>query len=271
VTTQSTDPVLHARPVEVSTGRLFARTCAAEWTRLWTVKATWWFLAAAAVVMVGLGTIAGFDAGGNAADAQGDPAWEAANFTAMPAQFAFLALVLTAVTADYASGGIVPALQWTPRRTVLFLARTIVTAGTATGLGVLLGLASALAGYAAARPVLTLPVDDGVDVLGTVGVVFGAGSLLAVGLGFLLRNTAGALVAVFLLILVLPALLPQFGYDWLTEFADVLPGTNAFFLLLGEPAGRGLTETSSLVTMLVWAGGALLLGWLRLLRDDANG
>jgi ABC-2 type transport system permease protein len=271
VTTQSTDPAVHAEAIEVSTGRLFARTCAAEWTRLWSVKSTWWFLAAAAVTMVGLGTIAGFDAGGNAADAQGDPAWEAANFTAMPAQFALLALVLAAVTADYATGGIVPALQWTPRRTVLFLARTVVAAGTATGLGVLLGLASALGGYAAARPVLTLPLDEGIDVLSTVGFVFGAGSLLAVGLGFLLRNTAGALVAVFLLILVLPALLPQFGYDWLTDFADVLPGTNAFFLLLEEPAGRGLTETASVVTMLGWAGGALLLGWLRLLQHDATG
>jgi ABC-2 type transport system permease protein len=47
----------------------------------------------------------------------------------------------------------------------------------------------------------------------------------------------GALVAVFLQILVLPALLPQFGYDWLTDFADLLPGTNAFFLRWGSPPG----------------------------------
>ncbi|MFC0626371.1 hypothetical protein [Kribbella deserti] len=250
------------------TGRLFARTCAAEWTRLWTVKATWWFLAAAAVTMVGLGTVAGFDANGNP-NAQGDSAWVASNFTAVPAQFALLALVLIAVTSDYATGGIVPALQWTPRRTVLFFARTIVTVLAATGVGVLLASAAALAGYTAARPALTLPLND-LDVLGTVAFVFGAGTLLAAGLGFVLRNTAGSLVAVFLLILVLPLMLPQFGYRWMTDLADLMPGTNALFLLLGEPSSRGMTNTSAMITMLGWAVGALLLGWLRLMRDDAN-
>ncbi len=254
----------------VSVPRVFARTCAAEWTRLWTVRTTWWFLAAAAVTMVGLGAVAGFDASDNPARAQGDPAWAAANFTAMPAQFALLGLVLVAVTSDYATGGIIPALQCTPRRTVLFLARTVVTTGAATALGVLLALCSALAGYAAARPVLTLPLGTGLEALSAVGLVFGAETLMAVGLGFLLRNTAGSLVAVFLLVLVLPMLLPQFGYEWLTALADVLPGTNALFLLVGEPERRGLTELSSMSTMLVWAAGALLLGWLRLTRDDAD-
>ena len=250
--------------------RLFARTCAAEWSRLWTVKATWWFLAAAAGTMVGLGTVAGFDAGGSPETAKGDPAWGAAEFTAMPAQFALLALVLLAVTSDYATGGIVPALQWTPRRGVLFLARTLVAAGAATAAGVLFALVASVAGYLAARPVLTLPLDTGVGVLATVAFVFGCGTLLAAGLGFLLRNTAGSLVSVFLLVLVLPLLLPQFGYEWLTDVADRLPGTCALFLLVGEPTRPGITETSSVVTMLVWTSGTLLLGWLRLVREDAN-
>ena len=258
-----------ALTTDVSTACLFARTCAAEWTRLWTVKATWWFAAAAAVTMVGIGAVAGFDAAGNPS-AEGDLAWSASRFSAMPAQFALLSLVLTAVTSDYATGGIVPALQWTPRRSVLFLARTVVAAATATLLGVLLALAAAVVGFAAARPVLILPWGEAPEVLGTVAFVFAAGTLLAAGLGFMLRNTAGCLVTVFLLTLVLPVLLPQFGYRWLTDLADVLPGTNALFLLLGEPTGRELTETSAAVTMLVWAGGALLLGWSRLMRDDAN-
>ncbi|MEV1113794.1 hypothetical protein AB0I91_01895 [Actinosynnema sp. NPDC049800] len=50
---------------DVRIGRVFARACAAEWTRLWTVRATWWFLAAAAVTMVGIATIAGLEAASN--------------------------------------------------------------------------------------------------------------------------------------------------------------------------------------------------------------
>jgi len=263
---QSTPPGLLV--VDVSTARVFARTCAAEWTRLWTVRATWWFLAAAAVTMVGFGVVAGLDAAADPASAQGDPAWAASQFTAIPGQFALLALVLTAVTTDYATGGIVPSLQWTPRRTVLFLGRAVVTAGSATGVGVLLALTSALGAFTVA-PVLSLPFGTGLDVLATAGFVFAAGTLLAAGLGFLLRSTAGGLVAVFLLVLVLPLLLPQFGYEWLTALADRLPGTCALFLLTGEPTGR-VTQTSSVVTMLVWVGAVLLLGWVRLVRDDAN-
>jgi hypothetical protein len=68
--------------------------------------------------------------------------------------------------------------------------------------------------------------------------------------------------------LVLPILLPQFGYAWLSAVAEVLPGSGAAFLLLGEVPG--MTEASSVAVLLGWAGGALLLGWWRLLRDDAN-
>lgn len=263
-----TAPAIPARAPDVPAWRVAARTCAAEWTRLWTVRTTGLFLAAAAVVMVGIGTAAGVDVATDPVPPQGDPAWAIVPITAMPAQFALLALALTAVTSDYATGGIVPTLQWTPRRTVLLLARLVVTVGTATTLGVLLGLGSALAAHTAARPGLTLPLDEGLDVLGTIALVFAAGTALAVGLGFVLRNTAGALVTVFLLMLLLPLLLPQFGYVWMAELAQVLPGTGAAFLLLGEVPG--MTTASSVAVLLGWAAGAVLLGWLRLLRADAT-
>ncbi|WP_367130234.1 hypothetical protein [Saccharothrix sp. HUAS TT1] len=252
----------------MTVARIYARTCAAEWTRLWTVKATWWFLAAATAAMVGFGVIMGLEAASDADSTPGAPAWPASGFAAMPAQFALLALALTAVTSDYATGGIVPSLQWTPRRGVLFSARATVAVVVATVVGVLLATATAVTAFTAAQPVLALPWDRGLEVLCATGFVFAAGAALAVGLGFLLRNTAGALVSVFLLMLVLPLMLPNFGYAWLDAIADRLPGSGAAFLLLGEVPG--MTRTSSVVTMLCWAGGALLLGRLRLARDDAN-
>ncbi|TFV67208.1 UNVERIFIED_ORG: hypothetical protein E4P37_03345 [Bacillus sp. AZ43] len=252
----------------IPAARVFARTCAAEWSRLWTVRTSWWFLAAAAVAMLGIGTIAGLEAGSGPDPADGDAAWQIVPVATMPAQFALLALVLLAVTSDYATGGIVPTLQWTPRRGVLFLARTAVAVAVATLAGAALGAGSAFTAYLAGRPGLVLPVAEAADPLATAALVVASGTALAAGLGFLLRNTAGGLVTVVLLMLVLPLLLPQFGYEWLTEFARLLPGSGAAFLLLeGVP---GMTRASSVAVLLGWAGGALLLGWLRLSRDDAN-
>ncbi|MGY1987735.1 hypothetical protein ACI792_16070 [Blastococcus sp. SYSU DS0669] len=253
---------------DVPVTRLLGRTCAAEWTRLWTVRSTWWFLLAAAIAMVGLGAVLGGEAASDPGGLRGEPAWMVSTFTAMPAQFALLGLAALAVTADYATGGIVPALQWTPRRAVLLLARTAVVVAAATLAGVLLGVVSALAARAVAGPGLTLPLDAGLDALGTLALVVAAGAALATGLGFLLRSTAGVLVSVFLLMLVLPLLLPQFGYDWTTTAAQWLPGSGAAFLLLGE--AQGMTRGSSVTVLVTWATAAVVVGGLRLVRDDAH-
>jgi ABC-2 type transport system permease protein len=252
---------------EVALARVLARTCRAEWTRLWTVRSTWLFLAAGAVVMIGIAAAAGASAASDPT-ASGDSAWVAAEFTTLPGQFAFLVLALTLVTSDYATAGIVPTLQWTTRRTVLLFARAVVAVAVATTAAVLLALAAVLTALLASRSTLDLPADGAV-VLGAVAVVVSAGSALAVGLGFLLRSTAGVLVTVFLVMLVLPIMLPNLPLEWGDDVARRLPGTGAVYLLVGEV--DGMSTASSVTVLLVWAGAALLLGWLRLVRTDANG
>ncbi len=74
---------------DIPAPRLFGRTVAAEATRLRTVRTTWWFLAAAALVIVGIGTIAGRDASGDPT-AEGKSAWLAAAVPLLPGQFALL-------------------------------------------------------------------------------------------------------------------------------------------------------------------------------------
>ena len=248
------------------TARMLARSCAAEWLRLWTVRSTWWLAAAAALAMVLIGVLST----SGAAPDPGDPAWLAAAYGAIPAQIALLALALSAVTSDHTTGGILPTLQWTPRRAVLFVSRAVVATGAATGLALLLALVGSATAYITGPPALDLPVGEGVEILSSVVFVIAAGSALAVGLGFLLRNTAAGVLSVMLLLLVLPGLVPQLGHDWAVTLADALPGTNAMYLLVGEPDDRGITTTTAILVMLAWAGGALALGWLRLEHDDAS-
>lgn len=210
---------------EPSAVRVLSRTVAAEWTRLWAVRTTWLFLAAGAVVMVGIAAAAGSSAASDP-DAAGDAAWVAAEFTTLPGQFAFLALALTLVTSDYATGGILPTLQWTTRRTVLLLTRSVVAVTVATTAAVLLALAAVPTAVTVSRGMLELPAD-GAGVLATVALVVGAGASLGVGLGFVLRSTAGVLVTVFLVMLILPIMLPNLPLEWGDDVARRLPGTGA--------------------------------------------
>ena len=253
-----------------TTATTLRRTGRAEWSRIWSVRSSWVLAVLTAVAVVGLGLLVGLDAAG---DPSGPPpdatAWDGARPSAMFALFGILALCVVTSTADHTTGAIVPTLQWTPRRAVLLAARAVVVVATATLLGVLLvGAASAVIG--ALVPGVGLPAGEGLDTLGGLAVVYSCCALLAVGLGPALRSTAGALVTVIGLVLVLPPLLANLPYDWSVDVSALLPGSNALFLIFGEGPRDDMTVTSSRLVLLAWALGALLAGGWRLMRTDAN-
>lgn len=185
------------------------RTARAEWSRIWTVRSSWVFTLATAVAVLGLGTLLAADVADDRSGVPSDAtAWDGGQLTAMFALFGILALSVVTSTADHVTGAIVPTLQWTPRRGVLLAARSTVIVITTTLIGVLLVSGASTIVWLFV-PDLGLPAGDGADVLGGVGFVFASGALLSVGLGLLLRSTAGGLVTVIALVLVLPMLFAQ--------------------------------------------------------------
>ncbi|NEK87643.1 hypothetical protein GCU60_18045 [Blastococcus saxobsidens] len=250
---------------EPGTPAVFGRAAAAEWLRLRTVRTTWWCLLAAAVTIVGIGVIMAYDADDVYATGELPPATAAGEFGVMLGQFALLVLVLLAVTQEYASGAITPTLQWTPRRGLLLAARLTVPVLAATAAGVLLALTADITAWLIAD--LPFSPGDVADSLGRVAAVLLAGGALAVGVGLLLRSTAGALATVFLLQLVLPFLLPAFGVQWMADLGELLPGTGAIWMLLGEP---DMTAGQATALLVGWAALAVGLGGASLLRRDAG-
>ena len=138
---------------------------------------------------------------------------------------------MLAMTSEYATGSIRTTLQWVPRRGLLLAARTLVVVGIVTVLGMLLTLATDLTAWAILRDAAHVDVGDVARSVGFVGVVLAAAGMLAVGLGAALRSSAGTMTTLFLLLAVLPALLPSFGVPWLTRVGHVLPGSAALSLL----------------------------------------
>lgn len=246
------------------------RTGRAEWRRIWSVRSSWLFALANALVVAGFASIIGSDAAADPGGVSaGATAWDGGRLTGMFALFGIVAFAVVTATADHVTGGIVPTLQWTPRRSLLLAARAGVITATLTGLGMLLaGAASAVVWLF--LPDLGLPFADGAETLGGLAFVFGCGALLGVGLGLVTRSTAAGLVGALALLLVLPLLLAQLPYDLTTSIAGHLPGSGALYLIFGEGPLDDMTTATARTTLAAWAIAALLAGGWRLLRSDAN-
>lgn len=254
----------------MSTATILTRTSRAEWGRIWSVRSSWAFACAVTVVVVGFGTIIGYDVSG---DPSGVPpeasAWDAGRQTAMFALFGIVSMSVVTGTADYGTGGIVPTLQWTPRRGVLLAARAGVVAATMTLLALVLVAAASVTVWGFV-PEAGLPAREGAETLAGLGIVFACGALLGVGLALVTRSTAAGLVIVLALMLVLPLLLAQLGYEWAVTVAAHMPGAGALYLIFGEGPRDDMTTTSARLTLTAWAVAALVAGGWRLLRTDVN-
>lgn len=272
----STTTPAHTAPARTAAGpgvpvpTTLARTARAEWARIWTVRSSWVFAAVIAVVVIGFGVIIGSDAAGNPETVSpGSTAWDGARFSGLFAMFGVVAFSAVLATADHGTGGIVPTLQWTPRRGVLLLARSLVVVATTTALGLALMTVGAVVVYSFV-PHLGLPAGDGADTLGDMGFILSTGGLIGLGLGLLTRNTAATLVLALALMLIGPLLLAQLPYDVTREVATHLPGSGALFLVFGEGPSDDMTTTSARATLAAWAAAATAAGAWRLLATDAD-
>lgn len=251
-----------AAPTGVPTSTVFHRAATAELARLLTIRSTWWSLLAGSALMLFIGAAAGSDHAGEGAA----PIWVPAEIAILPGQFAFVLLVLLAVTGEYSTGAIRSSLQWVPRRGVLLAARLLVPVAFATACAVVVGAATALVAWAfVGESAEVVPVDIARS-LAMIGLVVAAGGVLTVGLGLLLRSTAGTLTMVFLLLFGFPVMLGNSGIPWLIRIAEHMPGSVLISLLAAIDEPR---PASTIVTVLAaWAVAVTLAGGWSLLRRD---
>lgn len=242
---------------------------AAEWTKLWSLRSTWWCLLVALVVTgvqagsYGISFVNGAVPGYGALLPVGETAREAVQASVL----VLLAVPVLTATAEYATGSIAATLLWVPRRGRVVLAKAAVVAGVTGVAGVVLGLFGVLAGWLALGPEGLVEAPAlALDVL-AVGAYVALVSTLALGVGLAVRSAVGTLTVVFLLLFVLPALLPAVGLDVLVRAADYLPGT-AGGHLLGRTADP-YPAAVAIAVLVGWAVAALLAGALVLHRRDA--
>jgi ABC-2 type transport system permease protein len=181
------------------------RALHAEWIKLWSVRSTWIALGVAVAFTVGLGladtigTVRGWEAMPAADRAAFDPLGSAfAGLTL--AQLALGVLGVLTVTSEYSSGTIIPTLTALPRREAAFAAK----AGTVFAVALVLGEALAFGSYLLGQAMLHgTHLDIGLGSPGVLRSVASAGlylcvvTMVAFGLGALLRHPVGATAALF--------------------------------------------------------------------------
>lgn len=195
-------------------GTTFGNVVRSEWTKLRSLRSTWWTVLAALVVCIGLSLLIDWAVVANWAKTspQDKATFDATNnaFNGLGlGQLAIAVLGVLVISSEYSTGGVRATFIAVPRRLRVLGAKTVVTAA----LGIVVGLVIAFVCFLAGQAIFTTR-SIGVS-LGDPGVlraVVGAGLYIAgcgmfgLAVGAVLRRTAGAVTGVVGLLFVLPLL-----------------------------------------------------------------
>jgi ABC-type transport system involved in multi-copper enzyme maturation permease subunit len=250
-------PVRAAEPVRVGPVTQ-PNVIRSEWTKFRTVRSTVIVSALTALFMVGLGLLV--SAVAHARWDHLDPSEQLPyNLVRRSLIGVFLAqltvgvLGVLVITAEYTTGMIRATLGAVPRRLPVLWGKLAVFAPVTF----ILTLAASFAAFLGGQALLG---SHGVPLStpGALRAVFGVAlyltvlSVLALALGFIIRNTAGAITGLFAIIIVLPAIAAALPSNWQRSIVPYLPSS----------AGQAVYATHQVPnSMHPWAGFALFCGY----------
>ena len=260
------------------TGSVEAAAMRAEWIKLRSVQSTVWSLLVAVAVTVGLGALfcAARVARADRLDASELRSFDPTTFSLnglFLAQLAIGVLGVLVMTSEYSTGQIRATLAGTPQRMVVLVAKLAVFVATV----VVVGLVACFSAFFIGQAILSQKFNEAH--LGDPGVlraVIGGALYLAVigalglGLGVMLRRTAGAIAALVGLLLILPILVSFLPSPWNDNISKYLPIPAGQSIFSVNPPGRdSLSLWVGFAVFCAYAVVALIVGAILLQRRDA--
>lgn len=277
-TTTSTPPVPVGAVRSAGTGSVFAAAARAEWTKLRTVRSTMWSLLVTVAIIVGLGAlfcaarVSRWDRLDPAELRRFDPAGFSLNGLFL-AQLAIGVLGVLVMSSEYATGQIRATLGATPQRTLVLAAKVLVFAAVTF----VVGLAACFTAFFIGQSIFSAKHAQAAlgdpDVLrAVIGgalylTVLGA---LGIGLGTILRRTAGAIAALVSLLLILPILASFLPTPWNDDITKYLPGQagGEIFRVIPRSA-NALAPWTCFAVFAAYALISLVIGAVLLTKRDA--
>ncbi len=248
----------------------FADILRAEFCKLRSVRSTYWTLGAAVVFNVGLAALLAIFL----------PNHFKANLDAVRlslggihlSQITFGVLGVLVITSEYDTGMIRATLSAVPQRRLMLAAKTIVFAVTA----LIVGIFACFAAYFVFQAFLSdaslrTSIGDP-DVLRAViggGLYLTVLGLFGLGLGAIIRSSAGAIAALFGVLFVPPLLLELLPRSWQDTIGPYVPmeaGSQIYFL---HHEANALGAWSGFGAFCLYAAIALGVGFVLISRRDA--
>jgi ABC-2 type transport system permease protein len=248
--------------VPSGSGLSFAGSLRSEWIKLRTVRSTVWSYATAIVISLGMAALMSLAlglGGGIAVPAEQHATFvaQAGTFGVFFSQLVVAVLGVLAISGEYSTGMIRSSLTAVPKRLPMLAAKAVVlfvctfVVGAVSTFGSALVATPILAGQGITAdftdPDLVLPLLGGALYLALVAV-------FALGVGAILRSSAGGIAAALGIVLLLPIMLMMIPADWA---ADLQP-------YLFSNAGLGIFGLSvfAVTTLEVWQNILITVAWV---------
>jgi ABC-2 type transport system permease protein len=239
----------------------FGGALRSEFTKIWSVRSTYWTLLAMFVVVVGFGALASFGATHSPHGPFFDPTRQSLAGLYI-GQLIIGVLGVLVISSEYSTGMIRTTLTTNPHRnmmiaakgvvfTVVALVTSLITSFTAFFLGQAL-MSSDHIGTTIGSPNVLRAVIGGALFLTACGV-------LAFGLGLLLRHTAAGIAAMVALLFVVTILINFLPQGWQNNVDKWIPALAGGQLWMTMSQGPGSTPMFS-----AWPSFAVLCGYAAL-------
>ncbi|GAB3645790.1 ABC transporter permease subunit [Glycomyces tarimensis] len=235
-----------------------------EWTRLTTLRSTYWLIGIGLLCAAGIAVILGFAARNEPLDPEIlSVAVNGGAAFGIPFLAVFLAIVgIFATGHEYRHGTIQPTLTALPQRSRLIAAKIIVVAATTivvTVVSMLINTGVVLLFWGEVPGLFESPLSDALFGYLVYTLIY---AMVGLGLGLLFRGVPSALVVIFLMPLIIESVI--FGMamipalDWLVPVVKFLPFSAGAQLMTIGPADMGMGEGGPDFDLFGrWGGGAV--------------
>ena len=253
----------------------FPRVVNSERIKLFSLRSSWITLAVAVIAVIGLGALFSAVTSSHWSELRPeerltfDPVGVSLRGV-MLAQLVIGVLGALVITGEYATGMIRSSLMAVPRRVPVLVAKAVVFAGVTFVLMLVSAFIAFFVGQAAlGSHGTTLAAGHALRPIVGVALYLTVVALFALGLGFVLRNTAATIATVFALLLVVPGLAELLPTSWQPHVLPYLPSNAGASVFQLHPDTGMLSTWTGFAVFCAWAAAALVAGLVVLKKRDA--